>query len=364
MDNSFSNNTVKSTPLYNAKSTPIVIDKRKNSPRNYVSSSQIIQLAIDKYKKNGKGLIYRDLMEAGVVSRKKHAQNMLKYYSRKGALFTLRRIIPQQYYASSIRSEVMKSDLSKSTPLHLPAVAFSKVPDRKGPFDNCIEPIIMQTLEGYVLPLLPKAPLFIHNMQFKTKITPECYSELNLPNYKRNNGKYHREIIGNSHVTYVLYANGTVEILTVCSNNPYKLETEDDRDRIIVFFGQIRAGLINLLNDRHERIVPDILEWELPECDINKDIKVSDLFHLTGIKIQVKHLNHLFRIYIKAMGKDTVCRVEENKHPKKRAIEFINDIFNPYERLERQIIEQDKKLTEISEMLKKLAIHRFHIDSS
>ena len=39
--------------------------------------------------------------------------------------------------------------------------------------------------------------------------------------------------------------------------------------------------------------VPNVMEWELTECDINKDIKVSDSFHYTGLKIQVKHMDHL-----------------------------------------------------------------------
>jgi hypothetical protein len=50
---------------------------------------------------------------------------------------------------------------------------------------------------------------------------------------------------------------------------------------------------------------------------INKDIKVSNLFQLKGPKVQVKHLDHLFRIYIKSMGKETVYRVEESLHPKR-----------------------------------------------
>jgi hypothetical protein len=106
--------------------------------------------------------------------------------------------------------------------------------------------------------------------------------------------------------------------------------------------------LINLLFDKHQRIVPDGLEWELTECDINKDIKVTDLLHFSSIKLQVKHLDHLFRIYIKALGKDTVCRIEENKRPHKRAVEFINDVSNPMEKIERQ-------LSGISERLDKLA---------
>lgn len=137
-------------------------------------------------------------------------------------------------------------------------------------------------------------------MHFKTKILPECYNELKLPYYRRNNGKHRQEIIGNTLVDCVIYKSGTVDIQTTCSNNPYKLETEEDRFCIIEFFGQTRAGLINLLCDKHERIVPDVLEWELTECDINKDIKVTDLLHFSGVKIQVKHLDHLFRIYIKA----------------------------------------------------------------
>jgi len=124
-----------------------------------------------------------------------------------------------------------------------------------------------------------------------------------------------------------------------------------DRSRILVFFGQLRDRLIAFLNDPHERIVPDTMEWFLTECDINKDIKVSDCLHYTGIKIQVKHFDHLFRIYIKSMGRDTVCRVEEERHPNRPAIEAICDIFNPYERIEKDLAEQGKVLRQIREKL-------------
>jgi hypothetical protein len=160
-----------------------------------------------------------------------------------------------------------------------------------------METVILQTLEGYVLPLLPKAPLFIHNMHFKTKISTECYRELNLPCYNKNNGKYHTEIIGNARVDYVFYSSGTVNIHTTCSRNPYRLKTEEDRSRIIAFFGKIMDRLIIFLNDKRERLVPDIMNWHLTECDINRDVKVNDLFHFTGIKIQVRHLDHVFRMY-------------------------------------------------------------------
>ena len=72
------------------------------------------------------------------------------------------------------------------------------------------------------------------------------------------------------------------------------------------------------------------------------------MLHFSAIKIQVKHLDHLFRIYIKALCKDTVCRVEEAKQPTKLAIEFIDDVLNHMEKIEKQ-------LSGISERLDKLA---------
>ncbi len=94
-----------------------------------------------------------------------------------------------------------------------------------------------------------------------------------------------------------------------------------------------------ILSDSHERVVPTVLEWELTECDINKDVKVNGSFHITGLKIQVKHMNHLFSIYIKSMGKDTIYRIEERKHPHEPAVDFINDVFNPMEKFEKIVSE-------------------------
>jgi hypothetical protein len=327
------------------------------SCKSYIHSSTIIELAADKFNKTGKGITYKDLMQAGIVVHKNHAQDVLKYHLRKGDIFTLKDKRPQQYYPTEIRAEVIEKIL-KNTPIDPTGVGIiptSLSSSSNSPLSQCIQYTAMDTLEGYVLPLLPQAPLFIHNMHFKTKVLPERYSELDLPSYKRNNGKYHAEIIGKSRVDYVFYASGTVDIYASRSNNPYKLETEEDRFRMIEFFGQIRAGLINLLNDKHERIVGDVLEWELTECDINRDIKVSDLLHFSAIKVQVKHLDHLFSIYIKSMGKDTVCRIEERKHPSTSPIEFINDVFNPVERVEKQVAENTKKVDKIIGLLEKFA---------
>jgi argonaute-like protein implicated in RNA metabolism and viral defense len=39
------------------------------------------------------------------------------------------------------------------------------------------------------------------------------------------------------------------------------------------------------------------------------------------------------------MGKDTVYRVEERKHPHQSHLDFINDVFNPVEKVEKLISE-------------------------
>ena len=61
-------------------------------------------------------------------------------------------------------------------------------------------------------------------------------------------------------------------------------------------------------------------------------------------------------IYIKSKGPDTVCRVEQSVSSKKPAIDAINDIFNPCERIE-------KKLHKIEAMLARYISKRISMSS-
>jgi hypothetical protein len=332
------NNT---SPVTNGKNTPLFLEAQDFVSRSYTNSNEIIDIARDEYKKNGKGLTYVSLLNIGLAKNMRQAQCMLKYHLKKGTLFTLSDRRPQIYYPTYLKSEILKKELQKNTPIDPIGVALLPTTHlgtrSKHPLSQCIEYMSYYTLEGYVLPLLPEAPLLLHNLTFKIEIIPECYPELNLPSYRRNAGKQHEEIIGNTKVDYILYSSGTVVIHTTCSNYPFKVENEEDRLRLVVFFGQIRAGLINLLNDRHERIVPNISEWEVTECDLNKDIRISDFFHMTALKIRIKHLDHVLGLYVKAMRQDTVLRVEETKHPRVRLTDFIADIFNPIDSVRKEI---------------------------
>ena len=56
------------------------------------------------------------------------------------------------------------------------------------------------------------------------------------------------------------------------------------------------------------------------------------------------------------MGKETVCGVEELLHPKISAIETINNIFNPMEKVEKQIAALNTKISAIYDTVSKLFV--------
>ncbi|MFZ0326854.1 MAG: hypothetical protein WBP64_09635 [Nitrososphaeraceae archaeon] len=359
----FTLNNLKNIPIDSSQNIPIgllgqCLRDGKGRRRRYVRAGEVENLACRNYKENGRGISFGDLLSNGLTLRKQQAQTMLKYCHRKGILFTVSNCKPQQYYPSGLKSEILKARMSKNIPIRVTGVRLTET----GLLNQ--SPIIDQSLEGYVLPLLPKAPLHIHKMQFKVKVSPECYNEMALPKCDRNQGREHVEIIGKVRVSYRFYPNGTVMVFTESSNSPFKIEDEIDRSRIIAFFGQVRDRLVMFLMDRHERLVPDIMEWQLTQCDINKDLKVSDWFHLSSIKVQVKHLDHLFSVYIKSLGTDTVCRVEERKSLKHMpAIKFIDNVFNPFEKIETQsglLARLEELSSKIEHLLKLIDILGYH----
>jgi hypothetical protein len=301
-------------PLANDKNTPQALETQYYSHRSYTNSKLIIDIAIDEYKKhNGKGITYMTLLEKGIAKSKKQAQGILKWHLKQVTLFTISDKRPQEYYPSCLRSEILKCQFQKN--IQIDPIGVSRfdtsplsssplgVVRSKNPLSQCIDYMSYYTLEGYVLPLLLDAPLLVHNLTFKTKIIREYYSELNLPSYSRNQGKHYELIIGHTKVDYILYSSGTVVIHTTCSNYPFQIETEEDRLKLVSWYGQIRAGLIHLLDDKHERIVPEISEWEVTGCDLNKDIKISDYFHLTALKVRIKHLITCLAYTLKQEGR-------------------------------------------------------------
>jgi hypothetical protein len=311
--------------------------------RHYIKSQVLSEYAERKYRKTREGITFRDLVENGLAKHKPQAQLVLKNARITQTLFTLSDHRPQKYYPSSLRSEIIKKEFSKNTPIEVTGVAHCKRHN-----DCTYEILVRQTLEDYVLPLLPSAPIFVHKLQLQTKINPDCYNEIRFKIEKGNKAKKCGNIIGNNHVNFLFYPKGTVVISIENSNNPFKLENEEDRSCLLTYFGQVRDRLVMIIDDPHERFVPPILKWYLTQCDVNKDIPVGDWFQATCLKTQVRHLDQLFRIYIKSMGEKTVCRCEKSLNLKKQTcIEAINEIFDPNERTNKQLA---RILEEVKEM--------------
>ncbi len=146
-------------------------------------------------------------------------------------------MIYHNWYTTKIEASINHQVLNQQ---HL--IKWSQLP-RTSPFG-----------EAYILPLLPSAPSYIHNLHFKLELTPECYVQLNLHQYNINNkGKHHYENIGSVAVDYTFYSNGTVDVAAKCSSDPFRLSNDTELARLIAFFGQLRDRLILLLADIKEQ---------------------------------------------------------------------------------------------------------------
>ena len=56
-----------------------------------------------------------------------------------------------------------------------------------------------------------------------------------------NKGKKTTEVIVTSKVDYTFYPNGTVNVEVMCSNHPFRLQTEEDRSHLLRLTATIRA---------------------------------------------------------------------------------------------------------------------------
>lgn len=306
-------------PIDNHRNIPLDVlgqcdGNHYNSPilhRRYTKAKCIENLAINKYRQNGKGICFNDLLSNNIAKHKRQAQVTLKHCLRSNILFTPYNRKPQQYFPTCLKSEI----LDRIIPVRAIGVGLSRPPlfqdnsqgNRSIDFNHGLDSTVVQTLEGYVLPLLPKTPLHLHKMHFKVRIQPEYYQEIVLPVDPNNKGKEHEELIARTLVRYRFYANGTVVVSTESSNNPFPLATEFDLSYFMSFLGQVRDRLVLFVADKHERVVPGIMDWELTQCDLNKDVRIERCMLLPiRLSIQVRHLSHLLRVYIKTKGEDTV----------------------------------------------------------
>jgi hypothetical protein len=177
--------------------------------------------------------------------------------------------------------------------------------------------------------------------------------------------KVHEEIIGRRHVVYTLSPNGTVEIAVRSNDCPFRLANDEDENIIFSFLGQLRDRLLYHVNDIRERYIPPIMQWILKQCDLNKDIEISDKAQPTFPDIQLKYADRVFRLYVKILEDKAFCRGEESLLKLNQILpEALDNIRHPYKSIESKIDKLSKQLkqfidllTGISKRLEKLEIN-------
>ncbi len=281
--------------------------------RRYTKAKVIEGLAINKYNCNGKGVTFNDLLVNGLARHKRQAQTTLKRCLAMKVLFTLGDHRPQKYYATCLKYEIIQKKKLENIPIDHTEVG------------HAISDPLSQVLRS-----IGNAPLGVHKIQLKTTIHPQFYKDVSGDLTKKNMAKQHEERFGGRvHSKYLLYPNGTIMVYIACSNNPFRLETDEDQSVLFSFFGQVRDRLLHIVSDPNERIVPPLMEWRLVGCDINRDIEITDL--CGGLDIRLKHADRVFRLYIKSNGGKAFYRAEELIKDDSPLYKALSHIRNPAE---------------------------------
>jgi hypothetical protein len=295
--------------------------------RRYTKTKVIEGLAINKYNCNGNGVTFNDLLKNGLARHKRQAQTTLKRCRANKILFTLGDHRPQRYYPTCLKYQILEKKKFENIPLNHTEV------------DHTISNSTSQVLESKkmqnfyeVLCSVGNPPLGVHKIQLKTTIHPEFYKDVSGDLTERNKAKQREERFGGRvHAKYLLYPNGTIMVHIACSNNPYRLETDEDQSILFSFLGQVRDRLLYILSDLNERIVPHLMEWRLVGCDINRDVEITEVMQLSGLDIQLKHADRVFRLYIRSNGGKAFYRAEESIKDDSPLYKALSHIRNPAE---------------------------------
>lgn len=279
---------------------------------------------------------------------KARAQRILKIATQKQFLFTPGRKNPQKYYPDSRHYAVIEYLNNKE---NVP----KQTTDAKSPISNCLE---YQKAKNFldVLSKLPFTPLMMHKIVVEMMLDIQFYDLINVKAWKKNLGRLYSETIDKIDVNFVYYKNGKLLVYIVCSNRPFKIETEEDLAILYSFFGQVRDRLEYQISDPHGRLVPNISKWVLKQCEFNKDVPITDKAQLTIPDIQLSTALQTFRMYVKNLNGRANHRCETSMEINQLLPTYLSSNINP----SIEILSKLDSLTRDLESIKKtLGIH-FH----
>jgi hypothetical protein len=338
-----------------------------------ITKNMIEDLAIEKYKSGGKGIIFKDVQRRFSL-RKAKVQRSLKHFHRNGTLFTARDLDcqgisfqntnPQQYFPSSIKADIIEDLKRRSANVQVQPTGSNllgsnligstltgpNLSNRGNALSDVFEHQKAQSFFD-VLIHLPFTPLHIHKLQLSLLIDKEYYQALAKKAEPINLAKRFEEHFGRRYVIYTFSPNGRVQIAIRSSDTPFRIETDEDEAKLFSFFGQAKERLLHYVSDIHERGVPEITEWILKECDLNKDIEINEKAQLYLPDIQLKYADQVFRMYIKSLHDRSVCRVEKSLTLGGPLVQTLDNIMQPTRAI--------NDLTEEVRQLKQIFYSRF-----
>jgi hypothetical protein len=282
-----------------------------------IATQAVRMLSIEKFNQSKQGITFNDLIGRFNIT-KRRAQRKLKDCCMRKVLFVpeFENHKPQRYYPSCLRADVLEYLKHKIVQVR-PTVPTGTT---RHPLYEAIEHQKAQNLLDVLVSIgYNDTPLYVHKLQLHLVIDKECYHQLIKHDqlYSQNRSKVIEERIGKSVAKYTYSPNGKVQVYIACSNNPFRIQTEQDEAILFAFFGQVKDRMQYHVSDPAERIVPPLLSsssssqgssWRLVQCDVNKDIEISDMMQLSGLNLQLEYLERVFRLYIKIMHDKSVCR--------------------------------------------------------
>ncbi len=317
------------------------------------------ELALRRFHTCGQGIDFGDI-EKEFGCKKSKSQRVLKrsceeWLDRDGKhpsiLFRSPiRTSPQKFYPTIVRADIIERLKRQNVLIEPTEVSSSQIKPfslSKHPLSNALEYNRANAFLEALL-LIPYQPLFIHNLHLEVNINRVEYELISSKQELRDRYKNHFDRIGRikgiHNVQYIMYSKGKVMIFVSCSENAFKLETDNDVSYFFSFLGQVRDRMILWLNDVREMVVPSIMEWRLYQCDLNRDVEITDHAQVTLPDIQLKYMDRVFRLYVKSLHNRAVYRNEEFLSLNLLLPEAIDKIRHPFESLENKI---DKLLSKL-----------------
>jgi hypothetical protein len=291
---------------------------------------------VERFDRLKRGTNFQNLQVKFDIGKPK-AQRILKRGTQRRLFFSPVRKNPQEYFPESRHFQVTEY-LNKLNNVPKDTTGTSHF---NSPLSYALE---QQRASNFLESLLFARYISrqIHKIQLeptmdkKKMLDKDYYHMISTKEWPQNKGKVQEETIDERTVKFIHYRNCKVMISISCSDKPFPIETEDDILNLFSFFGQLRDRLEYQISDPTGRLVGQIGSWILKQCEINKDVPITDEAQVTLPDIQLSTAFRVFRLYVKGLGGKPYYRIEELLKVN-QPLRALESILNPYSALEKKL---------------------------